>query len=199
MIQVYEIINDDNNNCIYCVQEYFPCKSLYDFLKSNPDITHDQIKGIISKILNSLEYLHERNICHRDLTLNNVLVSEDLKTVKLIDFGVAKKASNPERLMLSPVGKSTNMPPEFEYEGCYSSKYDIWLTGLLLLQFNYKIQISSKTAQQIVKGLQEKNQKVCKLFHLGDEAEDLIIRLLDSNPESRITAKNALLHKWFLN
>lgn len=37
------------------------------------------------------------------------------------------------------------------------------------------------------------------MFRLGDEAEDLTQKFLDSNPDSRITAKDALLHKWFSN
>jgi serine/threonine protein kinase len=112
---------------------------------------------------------------------------------------VAKKILHSSKMMLSPVGKSTNFPPEFECDGFYSTKYDIWLMGLLLLQIICKTHISSKTALQIVKGLKEKNPKYTGSIVLSEECENLMGQFLEPNPDNRINATEALRHKWLLN
>ena len=179
--------------------EYFPCKTLQELLKSKHVFTSDQLKHIVTKILIALQYLHGQNICHRDLSLNNILICTEFKKVKLIDFGVAKKIMHSSKMMLSPVGKSANFPPEFECDGCYNTKYDIWLMGLLLLQIICKTQISSKTALQIVKGLKEKNPKYRESIVLSEECENLVGRFLEPIPDNRISATKALHHKWLKN
>jgi calcium-dependent protein kinase len=54
-------------------------------------LTEEQAAMILDKILTSLHYLHvEKGICHRDLKPDNILVSDDLQKIKLIDFGISR-------------------------------------------------------------------------------------------------------------
>lgn len=65
--------------------------TLRDLLKNSKkqiDITEDNIKHILKSIINGLSYLHSLNIAHRDIKLDNIVISADLTEVKFIDFGL---------------------------------------------------------------------------------------------------------------
>ncbi len=46
-----------------------------------------EIRRIWGQVMMAVGYLHEKNIAHRDIKLENILLTKDLETVKLIDFG----------------------------------------------------------------------------------------------------------------
>ena len=60
------------------------------------------------QIINGIEYLHSRNIVHRDLKLENVLVFDHLN-IRIADFGLARKIQN---TMTSKKGTPIYMAPE---------------------------------------------------------------------------------------
>ena len=65
--------------------------TLRDLLKDSKkqiDITEDNIRHILKSIINGLSYLHSLNIAHRDIKLDNIVISADLTEVKFIDFGL---------------------------------------------------------------------------------------------------------------
>ena len=68
--------------------EYLPGISLSQGLKQQPQqkFNENQVRNIMKQMTNALMYLHERNIAHRDIKLENIIVNEDMQ-LKLIDFG----------------------------------------------------------------------------------------------------------------
>lgn len=193
IIEIKEILNDDSNNSVFCIFEFFPCKNLAEILHSEKVLKSENLQHILHEVLKALQYLHSQKICHRDVTLSNILISDDLKTVKLIDFGIAKELNAACNYLMSPVGRNSNLPPEFETSGYYDTKFDIWLTGLVLLQMIYRISVSSKKALQIIKKITENPSS----FPLDESCSDLIFKLLAQNPDQRISADEALSHIWF--
>ncbi len=65
--------------------------TLKDLLKDSKrtiTLNEDNIKHIFKNILTGLSYLHSLSIAHRDIKLDNIVISEDLMEVKFIDFGL---------------------------------------------------------------------------------------------------------------
>ena len=62
--------------------------SLVEYLRAqkNKKATEENVKVILKDMLKALAYLHSKNIVHRDLKLENILISKDMR-IKLIDFG----------------------------------------------------------------------------------------------------------------
>ena len=109
-------------------------------------------------MLEGLSYLHINGIVHRDLNPGNVMVSEDWKQLKIIDFGLARdlKNSNPNEELntsFTPVGHKNYRSPEMLNQDTYSLTHDIWAIGKILLEILYGKFIGVKKCVGIIKDL----------------------------------------------
>lgn len=76
-------------------------KDLLKDSKTKIDLTEDDLKHIFRSILNGLSYLHSLSIAHRDIKLDNIVISSDLKDIKFIDFGLCLDLSKLENNLSS--------------------------------------------------------------------------------------------------
>ena len=69
------------------MSEYAENKDLFDFIQSAGKLSIKIVRHLFSQILAGVEYLHKRNIVHRDLKLDNILIDSKIQ-LKLCDFGL---------------------------------------------------------------------------------------------------------------
>ena len=88
-LKTFEILVDDDNY-IYQVMEYIPWKDLLDtYNAQGHQFNLCVIFRIIYQLIEAVKILHERNIAHRDIKLENILIDSSLSYIKLIDFGLS--------------------------------------------------------------------------------------------------------------
>ncbi|ABW14774.1 serine/threonine protein kinase [Parafrankia sp. EAN1pec] len=87
-------------------------------------------RRILADILDALEYAHNRDVLHRDLSPNNIIVDADDRAT-LIDFGVASRA---EADAHSLVGTPPYQAPEIAADGAWSPAADLYSLAVLVFE-----------------------------------------------------------------
>lgn len=142
------------------------------------------------ELINTMAYLHNLNICHRDLNLENVLINPKDHTIKVIDFGISKRLVNAKDPMFSPMGNVNYRAPEFLTHGNYSMSSDVWQIGLIFAQMIRRENISTKKAIKIIDLLRKEEG-------LGENGRKLMGSMLEIDSEKRINCEEAMKCEWF--
>ena len=93
--------------------------------------------NIINQVLQGLQYLHSKNIVHRDIKAGNLLFCNG--EVKIADFGVALWAGSQENVNESKfnrIGSPFWMSPEALSQSIYSFATDIWALGITAIELS---------------------------------------------------------------
>jgi serine/threonine-protein kinase HSL1 (negative regulator of Swe1 kinase) len=86
----------------------------------------------MQEILKGIAACHEKNICHRDLKLENLLIDKLEKQVKVIDFGLAEKFDQDDGIK-GYFGTLEYLAPEVAIKrGSYTEKCDMWSIGVIM-------------------------------------------------------------------
>ena len=203
IVRILEFYNTKDSYSI--INEYCKGGELFDQLTK--EFSETQIAVMFRQILSGLAYLHSKNIIHRDLKLENILIqdieksretNEDLFVLKIIDFGTAKIFDKNEKEN-SIVGSIYYIAPEVLNKK-YNKECDMWSVGVILYMFivghaPFDGKNDIQIIESIKKGVYLKNEKRWK--NSSKEVRDLINRLLIYEPEKRLTALEALKHPWF--
>ena len=130
----------DGKRSLFLVQEYIEGENYWELLKRRGKLTEAEVIDTIWQLLPVLDYIHEADLIHRDISPDNLIRRQsDGKTV-LIDFGCVKIAANAvskskEQTMTS-IGKKGYSPNEQLYHGqafpC-SDLYSLAATAIVLL------------------------------------------------------------------
>jgi serine/threonine protein kinase len=159
--------------------------SLLSYLKSktNRRLEENECRQIFSQIVSAVSHCHSKNICHRDIKLENIIVDE-WHNIKLIDFGFGTVTVE-NKLQNFFCGTPSYMPPEIvqkkDYEGLPA---DIWSLGILLYtllcgMFPFRASNEKELYAKITKGVYIFQE------HMSQTACHLVERLLNLNPSER--------------
>lgn len=152
----------------YLSLEYAKYGSLSDVLKETrkkPSVKSSLL--IIGCILSGLEHIHESGIIHRDLKLENILISGD-KQIKIADFGLATFTNETGLQVINnnPIGTLEYIPLECLQGKTFSMQSDIYSVGVIL----HKLLFNSFPfeAESIKKSIELKEKGEINLAFLGD-------------------------------
>jgi serine/threonine protein kinase len=194
----------------YIVMEYVKGKDLFEYLKShNYRISEPQVQKILYSLLAGVSYLHERGIIHRDLKLENIIMSDDSESAVpvIVDFGLSK-IFQPKGKAQDPFGTVGYCAPEVLKRIPYSFSCDMWSLGCITfalisgcLPFDCKHTNGGAGGDKETKRstiedpLSFQLQRVWQRTSL--ECRDLIAHMLHKNPVQRLTVKGAVGHRFF--
>ena len=158
---------------------------------------------MFKSILQALNYCHSLNIVHRDLKPENFLfVSDDPNAdLKIIDFGLSKIMDGGRlQRMKTRAGTPYYISPEV-LAGNYDISCDMWSAGCMLyiLLCGYPPfygDDNNEILQMVARGVFDFDGE--EWDDIDDGAKDLIRKLI-TRPERRMTAAEALQHRWLRN
>ena len=120
------------NNTLYIIMEYCEKGDLSQILKKQHLPPHKIWKFFI-QICIGLEYLHSKQILHRDIKCLNIFLSND-DSIRIGDLGVAKILTNTAAFAQTQVGSPYYLSPELCEEKPYNTKSDVWALGCVVYE-----------------------------------------------------------------
>ena len=92
------------------------------------------MKKYVKELCSAIEYMHKKDVIHRDIKAENILLHENM--MKVCDFGWAVYAP---MLRNTQCGTPLYTPPEIVKHQYYDSKVDIWSIGVLTYEMLYGV------------------------------------------------------------
>ncbi len=130
VVKVYDQFLLDGN--LYIVMELIDGKSLEDYVKEHGPIPWSDAAVMMCNLLDTIQYVHEQKIIHRDIKPGNVMVKPDNSLV-LIDFGVAKNMAANQKsggtVLGSVIGTDGYMSPEQASGLSIDHRSDVYALG----------------------------------------------------------------------
>ena len=189
----------DNDNA-YFILEYQPNKTLNELIGNRYSLHEIEIKHYCYELLLAIEYLHNRNIIHRDIKLSNVLLSDKME-VKLCDFGLA--IGNNSITNKTICGTPNYIAPEilnYKNGTNYSFEIDIWSFGIILYSLFYKkTPFESQEKGKTKKNIQNVMYKFPENNQVSDDAKDLMRSIFVKEPSLRPSIKEIKESNFFNN
>ena len=138
---------------ICIVQEFIDGVTWNDFFSKN-NISKKETFRILGELCDALTYIHNKQIVHRDIKPNNILITRDGHHVKLIDFGLADK--DDFDILKEPAGTAAFASPEQQKRNKIDNRSDIYALGKIIQDVSYQ---SLKIRKIIKKCLEENPEK----------------------------------------
>ena len=160
-------------------------------------------KFIFYKIMKGIQSIHNLGICHRDIKLENILLTDKFSP-KIADFGFATmNAPNLEEY----IGTRIYAAPEFFEKNPYDGKKaDIFSLGKTLMILTYGIggfkeaKSSCELYNLIIEGNENDYWNLIKSFvdyNFSKEFMELYMKMISYDPDDRPNANEILNHEWF--
>lgn len=155
-------------------------------------------KSIFKKLLKGIEYLDENNIVHRDIKPANILFDKDMN-LKIADFGLAKTYLKYENLSTS-CGSPCYAAPEIIDGNSYKgTQVDLWSSGIVLYEMlTGSLPFDDSCAENLYPKIRKANKLLPSIIPdtLSSECKDFLLKLLNTNPEKRLTLREIKRHPW---
>ncbi|KAF5828215.1 hypothetical protein DUNSADRAFT_18019 [Dunaliella salina] len=194
IIKLFEVV--DSADTLYLVMEHAPNQSLLDYVRARKRLVEGKAAIFLKQIVAGLQYCHSREVVHRDVKLENILLGAD-GNMKIIDFGLSAFFVPGKRLRVH-CGSPSYAAPEIVSRKHYDGPpVDVWSLGVVLfaclaghLPFHSSSGNKQELCQKIIDG------KFSMPAYLSPAAKDLLTRMLTVDPDKRATFEQVLAHPW---
>jgi len=175
--------------------EYASGGELFDYILLKRRLTEQEACKYFQQIISGIEYLNKHNITHRDLKPENLLFDQK-KDIKIVDFGLSTYYEKGE-LLQSCCGSPSYAAPEMLLGKYYNGLLvDIWSSGIILYAviagyLPFQDSDNDKLFEKIIKG------KFKFPNNFSAMGQDLIRKILVTDPSKRLDLNRIKLHPWF--
>ncbi|KAL9614846.1 MAG: hypothetical protein Q9167_000679 [Letrouitia subvulpina] len=178
----------------YMLFEYVNGGQMLDYIISHGRLKEKQARKFGRQIASALDYCHRNSIVHRDLKIENILISKT-GDIKIIDFGLSNLFS-PRTHLKTFCGSLYFAAPELLQAKQYTGpEVDVWSFGIVLYvlvcgKVPFDDQSMPQLHAKIKKGVVEYPQ------WLSSECKNLISKMLVTDPRQRASLSEILSHPW---
>ncbi|XP_072585846.1 serine/threonine-protein kinase SIK3 isoform X10 [Vulpes vulpes] len=192
IIRLYQVM--ETERMIYLVTEYASGGEIFDHLVAHGRMAEKEARRKFKQIVAAVYFCHCRNIVHRDLKAENLLLDANLN-IKIADFGFSNLFT-PGQPLKTWCGSPPYAAPELfegkEYDG---PKVDIWSLGVVLYVLVCgALPFDGSTLQNLRARVLSGKFRIP--FFMSTECEHLIRHMLVLDPNKRLSMEQICKHKW---
>ncbi|CAN6244077.1 unnamed protein product [Urochloa humidicola] len=203
IVQIKTVAAEEDTGELYIVMEHVAgAETLHDRLATRGPFSEDETREAMRQLLGAVEKLQATGTMHREINPDNIFVAADGE-LKLCGFGCAAPA-NRER-SLKPVGTLRYCAPEqlFRFRG-YGTELDLWALGCVMAELldgqpMFTSVTKKRMKQETIVVRDDIVSMGVKAFddNLSVAGREVLAGLLAFHSDERLTAAEALQHRWF--
>nr|XP_048677488.1 calcium/calmodulin-dependent protein kinase kinase 2 isoform X4 [Caretta caretta] len=186
-----------------CLEPKGPIEQVHQEIAILKKLDHPNVVKLVEVLDDPSEdhlyMVHYQKIIHRDIKPSNLLVGED-GHIKIADFGVSNEFKGTDALLTNTVGTPAFMAPETlsETRKIFSGKaLDVWAMGITLFCFVFgQCPFMDERILSLHSKIKTQPLEFPDQPDITEDFKDLIMQMLDKNPESRISVPEIKLHPW---
>eukprot|EP01059_Diplonema_ambulator_P031662 TRINITY_DN5883_c1_g1_i3.p1 TRINITY_DN5883_c1_g1~~TRINITY_DN5883_c1_g1_i3.p1 ORF type:complete len:314 (+),score=20.62 TRINITY_DN5883_c1_g1_i3:7-948(+) len=203
VVDLCEVLQTSNN--IYLVMELVTGGELFRKIQPENGMEESQARKYFQQLICAMHYCHNQQVAHRDLKPENFLLTSD-DVLKVSDFGLSNlqfvneggTVSNSLKLR-TVCGTPNYVAPEvITTSGGYNGfRADVWSCGVILyhLLAGY-LPFRANSVQVLLTKIKTCEPEECP--RITPLAKDLLNKLLEKDPQKRITLNDVIHHPWFM-
>ncbi|XP_070329698.1 serine/threonine-protein kinase SIK2 isoform X2 [Odocoileus virginianus] len=194
IIKLYQVM--ETKSMLYLVTEYAKNGEIFDYLANHGRLNESEARRKFWQILSAVDYCHGRQIVHRDLKAENLLLDNNMN-IKIADFGFGNFFKSGE-LLATWCGSPPYAAPEvFEGQQYEGPQLDIWSMGVVLYVLVCgALPFDGPTLPILRQRVLEGRFRIP--YFMSEDCEHLIRRMLVLDPAKRLTIAQIKEHKWML-
>nr|XP_033954498.1 MAP/microtubule affinity-regulating kinase 4 isoform X1 [Pseudochaenichthys georgianus] len=192
IVQLFEVIETDKT--LYLIMEYASGGEVFDYLVSHGRMKEVEARAKFRQIVSAVNYCHTKNIVHRDLKAENLLLDADAN-IKIADFGFSNEFTLGNKLDTFCGSPPYAAPELFQGKKYDGPEVDVWSLGVILYTL---VSGSLPFDGQNLKELRERvlRGKYRVPFYMSTDCEGILRRFLVLNPSKRCTLDQVMKDKW---
>lgn len=186
IVNVYDVGNEDGH--YYIVMEYVEGITLKTYITKKGHLSYNELLSIAIQAGRGIEAAHNKNIIHRDIKPQNIIISKEGK-VKVTDFGIARAVTS-NTINADRMGSVHYSSPEQARNGFVTYQSDIYSLGIVMYEMcTGRVPYDGDTTVAIaIQHLQSEMTPPSMLVSdVPKSVEKIILRATMKNPERRYT------------
>jgi eukaryotic-like serine/threonine-protein kinase len=194
IVEIYDVGEEDSDH--YIVMEYIKGKTLKELIGQRGAMEKHEAISIMDQLVSAVKEAHDKNIIHRDIKPQNILVKDD-GTVKITDFGIATVSDQLQLTQADTVMGSVHyLAPELARGESASFQSDIYALGITFYELltgqvphhgDQAVQVAMKHLKDDIPSVKEFNPS------LPQSIENIIIKSTAKNKRLRYLNAQAFL------
>ena len=193
LISLYEIY--ETTKYFYLIMDYLPNGDLIEKIIKQKRFKEDEALNIFSQLVDALYYMHQNEICHRDIRTEKIVFDKNNKP-KLVGFSYSTFYDKGKKIR-DNYGSLCYACPEIIQNEYYNPELaDVWSLGVVLYVMVCGYLPFSEEDDEVNKELII-NGEVEYPPEISNKVKDLLKHMLDINPNKRYNFQRIIKHPWF--
>jgi serine/threonine-protein kinase len=191
IVPIYTV--EEKDNLVYFVMAYIKGDNLGQRLQQHGPIAPVEVRRILREVADALSYAHNRNVIHRDIKPDNIIIDEETGRAMVTDFGIARALTDSGDSRLTATGMAIGTPAYMSPEqsagdSAIDGRSDLYSLGVVGYQMlcGQPPFVANNTPSMLVKHLSEKPIPVDERWpDLPQDLSRAVMMCLEKDPADR--------------